>query len=105
MNRRPGLRFHRVDPVADQPGGGGPADLLTKQQLAVFNQPGAHFAGFLLGGRGGIAAQIVQPAALLIERVDKKQPPLTEMAVNHQAILGAKRRQQLRRSLGRVNDA
>ena len=91
--------------MADQPRGGGPANLLAKQQLTVLNKSGAHFVGLLLVGRGGVAAQIVQPAALLIERVDKKQSSLAEMAVNHQPILRAKCRQQLRRALGRANDA
>ena len=45
--------------MADQSRGGGPADLLAKQQLTVLNKPGAHFVGLLLVGGGGIAAQIV----------------------------------------------
>ena len=69
-----------VDWLAQESG-----ETLTPERLATLTQP--------------------QLAALFIERVDKKQSSLAEMAVNHQPILGAKCRQQLRRALGRANDA
>ena len=35
LNRRARWRFHRMDLMADQPRGGRPANLLTKQQMAI----------------------------------------------------------------------
>lgn len=99
LNRRARRRFHRMDLMADQPRGGRPANLLTKQQMAILQQPGAHLAGVRRRRRRRIAAQIRQPAALVIEGIDKKQPVLAKMTIDGQAILRAKCDPQLRRSL------
>lgn len=91
--------------MADQPRGGRPANLLTKQQMAILQQPGAHLTGVRRCRRRGIAAQIRQPAALVIEGIDKKQPVLAKMTIDGQAILRAKSDPQLRRSLRGAGDA